>query len=441
MDKRKRYAVVGTGSRVTMFLDAIAGPYRNNSVLVGLCDISSSRMAWHNRRLSLTFGHPPVPQYVAGDFEQMIRQQRPDVVIVTTIDATHHAYAIRAMELGCDVLCEKPMTTDASKIRAIFDALSRTGRRLGVTFNYRYAPHTSKVRELIASGVIGCPLAVDLQWVLDTSHGADYFRRWHARKELSGGLLVHKSTHHFDMVNWWIDSYPKTVSATGGLKFYGQRAATERGEHYSYERYLDEPAARNDPFRFRWEDHPDQRELYTGPAERESGYVRDRNVFGPQVTIEDTVALWARYRNGVIFSYSLLAYSPWEGFRASITGTSGRLELYSRHSGHILTADPSEQISDATSEVTELRLFPMFGHPKQIQIPTVHGAHGGGDAVMLEHLFAACPPPDPLARAATHIDGAASVLLGIAANESMATGRVIDIDDLFTLPHGQGDGG
>src|SRR5690606_1472806 len=120
---------------------------------------------------------------------------------------------------------------------------------------------------------------------------------------------------------WWIGSYPQTVFAMGELKFYGAAAAASRGERYTYDRYLDQPAAAEDPFRFKWEAHPDQRELYTGAAERESGYIRDRNVFGSHVDIEDTISLTVRYRNGVILSYSLIAYSPWEGFRAAVTGT------------------------------------------------------------------------------------------------------------------------
>ena len=65
--------------------------------------------------------------------------------------------------------------------------------------------------------------------MLDTSHGADYFRRWHREKDKSGGLLVHKSTHHFDLVNWWLASSPKTVFAMGGLRFYGRENAEGRG--------------------------------------------------------------------------------------------------------------------------------------------------------------------------------------------------------------------
>src|SRR5258708_16634536 len=112
----------------------------------------------------------------------MIVETKPDVVIVTTIDATHHIYITRAMELGCDVISEKPMTVDAEKTRLIFDTIERTGKSLRVTFNYRYAPAYTKLREIVMQGTIGRPQLVDFAWMLDTSHGADYFRRWHREK-------------------------------------------------------------------------------------------------------------------------------------------------------------------------------------------------------------------------------------------------------------------
>jgi len=145
------------------------------------------------------------------------------------MDSTHHHYIIRAMQLGCDAITEKPMTIDAYKARAIFDAIATTRKSLRVTFNYRYAPLTTKVRELVMQGVVGRPLHVNFQWVLDTYHGADYFRRWHREKDKSGGLLVHKATHHFDIINWWIQSYPSDVYAFGDLMFYGRANASRRG--------------------------------------------------------------------------------------------------------------------------------------------------------------------------------------------------------------------
>jgi predicted dehydrogenase len=343
------------------------------------------------------------------------------------------------MELGCDVISEKPMTTDAEKARAIFDAIERTGKSLRVSFNYRYSPAYTKLREVIMQGSIGRPMLVDFSWMLDTSHGADYFRRWHREKENSGGLLVHKATHHFDLVNWWIDSYPESVFAMGDLKFYGKQAAEERGEHYSYARYTNEPAAKSDPFALVLTDKEAFKGLYL-EAEADSGYLRDRNVFGEPITIEDTMAVTARYRNNALLSYSLIAYSPWEGLRVSITGNKGRVELEVIESVNHLLGD--KQVSDLKAskgsfKEVRLTLYPMFGMAQDIEIPITSGGHGGADPVMLEQIFSPNPPPDPFNRAASHIDGAASIMLGISANESIRTGKLIKVDDLFPLPEKQ----
>ena len=182
MTAKTRYALVGTGSRASMFIDAIASTYRDVAELVAFCDLSQVRMDWHNQQLSKRFDYPQVATFPVADFDRMIDETQPDTVIVSTIDATHHQYIVRAMELGCDVITEKPMTTDVDKMKAIYDAIDRTGQSLRVTFNYRYAPAYTRFRELIMEGKIGRPLVVDFTWVLDTAHGADYFRRWHREK-------------------------------------------------------------------------------------------------------------------------------------------------------------------------------------------------------------------------------------------------------------------
>jgi predicted dehydrogenase len=436
---RKRYALVGAGGRAKMYVAAIAGQFAETSELTALCDLSQTRMDWYNRQLETTLGHAAVLTYHADDFDRMIVETSPDTVIVTTMDSTHHEYIIRAMQLGCDAICEKPMTIDAEKARAIFAAIQETGRSLRVTFNYRYGPLPTKVYELLESGVVGRPLHVNFQWVLDTFHGADYFRRWHREKDKSGGLLVHKATHHFDLVNWWIQSYPVQVYAMGDLIFYGAENARRRGDSYNYARYTGEADAKNDPFALRLDENEVLRDLYYA-AESETGYLRDRNVFGENISVEDTMSVTARYANGVLLTYSLLAYSPWEGFRIAVTGDRGRLEVDVTEqvgkqfvAGEEETVAPDEQVV-AQFGGSEIRVFPMFGTPYTVDVPVGKGGHGGGDAVMLEQIFAHDPPPDPYNRRASHIDGAASILMGIAANESIATNRPVDVDELLDLP-------
>lgn len=434
---KTRYALVGTGGRSQMFIDAILREYAEWNELVAFCDVSQTRMDWHNGRIADVHGAAALPTYHADDFDRMIAETKPDTVIVTTMDSTHHIYICRAMELGCDAISEKPMTTDDAKARQIFETIERTGRKLRVTFNYRYAPQSTAVRELIMQGVIGRPRAVDFEWVLDTRHGADYFRRWHREKDKSGGLLVHKATHHFDLINWWIGSYPRTVFAMGDLHFYGRKNAEERGEHYDYDRYTGVEAAANDPFALRLDENEALRGLYL-EAEKDSGYLRDRNVFGDNISAEDTMSVTARYRNGAILTYSLIAYSPWEGYRAAITGDKGRIEVELIEAvGRTFVAGQEESLveeEDVLVRGKHVWVFPMHGKPYNVTIQEGVGGHGGGDRVMLEQIFHPSPPADPYHRAAGHIDGASSILMGIAANRSIATGQAVEVDSLLKLP-------
>lgn len=422
----KRYAIVGTGERAGVFIDAILRTYGEVAELVALCDISPTRMAWYNSKITEITGQPPLPTFPDGEFEDMILVSRPDVVIVTTIDSTHHHYIIRAMEMGCDVISEKPMTTDETRAAAIFKAINQTGRDLQVTFNYRYSPLASKVREIISEGVIGKPQHINFSWILDTSHGADYFRRWHREKDNSGGLLIHKATHHFDLINWWIDSTASEVFAMGDLRFYGKANAEARGESYDYERYTGQSGTSDDPFSIDLDNHEQFKGLYRD-AESDSGYIRDKNVFSDGVTTEDTLSLTARYRSGALLTYSLVAYSPREGCQIAITGDKGRLEIgLEGRFGRTFVACNGE--ADCS---THIRVYPMFGEPATIEIPHPTGGHGGADPAMLEQILSPDPTPDPLRRNANHHDGAASILMGAAANRSIETGQLIKIDDLM----------
>ena len=219
---KKKYVLVGTGSRCSMYLDALGKEFKEYGEILALCDSNHVRMNYWRDYMKETYGIGPLPTYHSSEFDRMIQEQKPDKVIVTSMDRTHHLYICRAMELGCDVVTEKPMTVDAEKCQQIIDTKKRTGRDIIVTFNYRYSPRNTRVKELLKDGIAGTITSVTFEWLLDTSHGADYFRRWHRNKNNNGGLLVHKSTHHFDLMNWWLDSAPKTVFAMGDLKFYGK---------------------------------------------------------------------------------------------------------------------------------------------------------------------------------------------------------------------------
>lgn len=427
--KKKTYAVIGTGGRVPMFIDPIATTYRENCELVGLCDPSEVRRTYHQKRLQSEYGIGVVPTY--ADFDQMMRESKPDVVIVCTPDYLHHEYVVKALEAGAEVICEKPLTTDAEGCRAIKEAAERTGGKVRTTFNMRWTPGITKVRELIASGEIGRVKHVDYEYYLNTSHGADYFRRWHSQKEISGGLLLHKSSHHFDVINWWLDGIPSEVFAMGDLVFYGKENAVARGEEKftRYERYTGAEESAGDPFRLVLDDNATLTALYL-EGEKDSGYIRDRNVFRAGIDIEDTMSLMIRYRTGQVVNYSLNAYCPDEGFRVSICGDGGRIDYVEKHSSHIITGD-REVHTEGEEYSMHLRVQKHFSAPVEMEIPVAKGSHGGGDALIQEQMFSANPPEDVWRRNAGHEQGMASVLIGAAANISMKTGQLVKISDLM----------
>lgn len=434
---RKRYAVVGLGGRSRMYVDALAGQFKEYGELTALCDINQKRMNYYNKLLMDGFGTDRLPTYTPDGFERMIAEQKVDTVIVTSIDRTHHRYIIKAMDAGCDAITEKPMTVDDEKCRAIYDAIKRTGKNLRVTFNYRYAPRNSKIKELLMEGYIGDIKSVHFEWLLDTKHGADYFRRWHRDKRNSGGLMVHKATHHFDLVNWWIGSMPETVFGIGKLVFYGRENAEERGITRFYDRGTGHANAAGDPFAIDLSADAKLKELYLD-AESEDGYRRDQSVFGDGISIEDDMAVMVRYMSGVTMTYHLTAYSPWEGYRVAFNGTKGRLEYDVEERSYISGTEKDHnrpEIRDGkeldVKEPVRILLRPLWGKPIEIGIPeTGEGGHGGGDTRLLRDLFIGTDE-DPLKRAADHVSGAASILTGISANISFKTGLPVKTTDLL----------
>jgi len=347
-------------------------------------------------------------------------------VIVTTKDCYHDKYIVRAMELGCDVITEKPMTTDAEKCQRIIDTQRETGKRCRVTFNYRYSPPRTQMKALLMSGVIGDILSLDFHWMLNIRHGADYFRRWHRNKINSGGLMVHKATHHFDLINFWLSTVPESVFAQGQRRFYTPETAERYGLRNRTERCHTCPEI-GCRFRLDMATNEGLKHLYLD-NEVYDGYFRDRCVFSELIDIENTMTVLVNYQNGAKMSYSLNAFLPWEGYIASINGTRGRIEHKTVESSYI-NADGSVP-GQTLERGTYIRVIPHFGPSYDVDVWTSKGGHGGGDSRILEDLFSADPPEDPYMRAADQRAGAYSILTGIAANLSMATNTQIRIDDL-----------
>jgi Predicted dehydrogenases and related proteins len=427
-----RLAMVGTGSRGTgMWGRALLERYPDILEFVGLCDMNPGRVEAGKEIIGAqcpTYSDLKDPM---AAFEKMVKETKPDMLIVTTVDATHHEYIVRGMELGLNVLTEKPMTTDEKKVQAILDTEKKTGKNCRVTFNYRYSPHRAKMWELLRAGEIGDLTSVDFHWYLDTSHGADYFRRWHRLVEKGGSLWVHKASHHFDLLNWWIDSDPESVYALGSLDHYGKNGK------FRAENCRTCPHTKECPFYFQLVKPVMTQQLIdaTGVTERRvntmeklyvecekyDGYLRDGCVFKNDINIWDKMAATIKYKNGVQVAYSLTTYSPYEGYRIAFNGTKGRIDAWIEESNPVQDVDYDQII-----------LYKNFKKRQYITIPNGTSGHGGGDNLLRDQIFLS-DIPDPLKQCAGTRDGAFACLVGIAARHSIASGQPVNIADLTTL--------
>jgi predicted dehydrogenase len=418
-----------------MYLDAMAGEHREEAELVGLVEPNPGRLAVHLKWLAeadldtnrVLTGHPDA-------LERILSETRADRVIITSPDYTHAELIVRALDAGVDVVVEKPLTINPESTRQIVEAVKRTGRQVVVTHNYRYSPRNSALKDVIKNGSIGTPLSVTFEWVLDTAHGADYFRRWHRDKTNSGGLLIHKASHHFDLINWLLADSPAQVYARGGVRFYGAENAALRGMGPHSERGTHEGV--HTPWELDLRNDPRLQALY---LENESydGYHRDQDVFGSGVTTEDNLAVIVDYDRGATLSYSLNAHSPWEGYRIYVNGDQGRAELEVVERAAILVdtngnvvIDPSA-VPDTSSRTggERLTLQRHWEAAQDVKIEEGAGAHGGGDALLLADIFRG-PGDDWLERPADWLDGIRAIAVGMAGNESLRTGLPVKITDL-----------
>jgi len=406
--RRLRMALVGTGNRgsLTWGQDVVKG-YSDIVEIVGLCDKNSKRVEAAKKIIGVN-----APTFT--DFDRMIKETRPETVMVTTVDGTHAGYIVRALELGCDVMSEKPLCTDEQQCQAVLDAQKKTGKKVTVTFNARHAPEAKKVKQLLLEKAVGDVISVDFHEYLDTSHGADYFRRWHRLKENSGTLLVHKASHHFDLANWWLDSAPVEVTAFGELKFYG-RNNSFRNTH-----------CRVCPFKqqckFYWDvtQNPHYVKLYTD-CESEDGYLRDGCVWREDINIYDTMSVVVKYENGVVLNYTANTFLPYEGQAISINGHLGRLD-YNEVKGGGFTNN-------------EVRLTRSFGKSEVVKDMEAQrdGGHGGADTSIQDLIFRP-KTSDSLDLYAGLRAGALSSLIGIAARHSIEGGsHTVKIKDLVKL--------
>ena len=404
-----KLAFIGAGNRLTFQYAVNLNKHFSQEVnIVGVYDSNIVRAKQLSERLNAHV-------VVFASAETMLEMTQPDTVLIGTTDSTHDEYIELAMKYGCDVICEKPITTTPEKAKRIKVAQEKYQKKLTVTFNYRFNPIASLLKQVIQSSKIGQINSIHFEWMLDQHHGADYFRRWHRVKANSGGLQVHKSTHHFDFINWLLESKPESVVAYGELKFYGSQNNAYYGEHCRVCKHQNEC-----PFFQNYNNDEEIKSLYY-QAEHIDHYHRDGCVFHPEIDIEDTISALIHYENDVDLTYKLIAYAPYEGYNLSISGSEGRIEAKDYHG----LAGPF-----ANQQMYDLKIFFNDGRVEEIIVPVLEGSHGGGDDKMMTMLFSNQNIKDEFNQMADAQQGFNAAYIGMAINQSMKENRVVKIAEM-----------
>lgn len=428
MQRKLRVVLVGTGIRgISFWGRRLIEQYSEQLEFVGLSDINPGRLQYGKQYMKAD-----CPTFL--NFDEMLKKTTPDLVIVCTTDSAHHEYIIKGLAADCDVLTEKPLTIDETKAQAILDAERNYGRNLIVGFNYRWSPYMTKIKELIMQGEIGEITSVDFNWYLNVHHGASYFRRWHGLMDKGGSLWIHKATHHFDLLNWWLDSEPAEVFAYGALEHYGKNGPFRSTSCRScpHQQQCD----------YYWDITSDALAMNLYVAnEAHDGYIRDGCVYRQEIDIYDKMSAQIKYANDVVANYSLTTYSPFEGWRISFNGSKGRIDAWldipwmknERLDQDSLHAAEMQQASDEDTIHEPVVLYRNWKDYQVIQVASERGGHGGGDRRLQDQLFKHPEASNPYGHAAGLRDGVMSILVGVAARRSIEQGKPIKIETLTDL--------
>jgi predicted dehydrogenase len=387
--------IIGAGVRGVYCLgQAIAKLYAETHLFVtGVYDAIPERAEEARRYLEQVYSDEGIDRRVRvyDDYRQMLDDDDCRIVIVTSFTNSHREHAAAAVDSGKEVYLDKPIAvtlTDASRIvRA-----AETGR-IVMGFTRRYEQSWIKAKELLNSGVIGTLQIMQLDSIIPYSR---YLQTWHRRRELSGGALNDKCSHHFDVFNWMVDESPAYLTALGGRSsvFPVEDDAPESCRVCTREcQYRRDPDSTSDGGFVL--------QLDSWSTAREETAKIDTCVYAPGADINDHAIVSIAYPSGIKASLFFSIFGPDTKDQETLTlvGERGKITLV-RHEG-LVTVD-----SD----------FGRTHEEFDCRDGEFETSHFGADRQLVRELRGFHDGREPVATAA---DGFRSLQMVLAAQESV----------------------
>ncbi len=362
--------------------------------------------------------------------EILDRPKMADLAVICTMDDQHYEPALKAIELGYNLLLEKPLAQTAEECADIALAASKNGVKVLVCHVLRYTPFYKTVKKLIMDGVIGDVMSsIHVEAVGNVHQSHSYVRgNWHCEEETTPMLLA-KCCHDIDIIQWLIDKPCKRVQSFGSLTYFTPKYAPEgapkrcidgcpAGETCPYnclKIYYDENV--HDCFRMAATREIAKEVIPTDDEVMEALKTTDYGlcVFRANNNVVDHQVVNFEFEGGVTSTLSMNAFN-FGGRYIRVFGTKG--ELYANMDDEEITVN-------------------TFADNKQHKVKaagidsSILSDHGGGDRGIVEELYDYMNDGYHGYCAADIDVSVKNHLIGFAAEKSRHNGTVEDIGAFF----------
>ncbi|MBB6733632.1 Gfo/Idh/MocA family protein [Cohnella zeiphila] len=360
-------------------------------------------------------GIPPERQYASWE-ELLAEPQLCEALLICTMDREHYGPAMRAMDKGYHILLEKPMSHDALETLHLAEKAQQSGRILTVCHTMRYNPFSNELKRLLDAKIIGD--LVSAQWAEHVfyEHYVSAFVRGNWRNAgKSSPMILQKSCHDMDMLQWLIGADCAAVSSFGKLTYFREENAPEGStlrctDGCAVERTCPFSAIRNYY-------HTKQGGWYNAVSLKPTLEARmkaiqegpyGRCVFRCDNDVVDHQTVNLLFENDVTVSFTMTGFAS-EGTRTfKFMGTQGEIR------GH--------------SKKNEIEVNYFNGKQEKIYPPVADGAHGGGDFLIMRDFLTQVLTGDVKGRSDASVS-ARSHMIAFAAEHSRVTGQTVYLKD------------
>jgi len=402
--KKIKLAILGFGQRGYMYANIIKR-HPEEMALAAVCEINPVKKPF----IMSMYGVKEEDYY--DDYREMFKKGKiADILIIATMDQDHYEQAMAALDLGYDILLEKPIATVIDHCTAICDKANALGRKVAVCHVLRYTPFYQKIKEIIASGNIGRIMTVSQTEHIGYYHFVHSYVRGNWRQSAhSAPMILAKACHDLDIIRWLIDSHCEALGSFGNLGYFKEENAPKGSADYCYQCNVECPF---NAIAF-YKSHPDWFMIFSLDPDVDK-VLRDESVnYGKCVyrsdnDVADHQVVSMQFASGATANLTVTAFSKEIHRSIKIHGTMGEIE--------------------GDMEKNEIVVKPYRSDDENIDVKTLasdFSGHGGGDVKMVVDFVRNIRNGEPISTLTDINYSIESHRMALAAEESRLDGGKI----------------